>query len=406
MAMAFVAVGKSACRAPPALAVGAGLGFSRAMSPPLASSAAAAPVALRLPLPRPLPPVLAVGAFLKTTVTVIRGAEAWVSAAVGDLDTPQAVRRLEATVDALLTEADVRPLAVAHDLHPDFASTRLAQTLGPPALAVQHHAAHLGAVAAEHSLDRPFVGLALDGFGLGPRGESWGGELLAVDGAAWHRLGHLDRLAQPGGDTAARQPWRMGAAALHRLGRGAEIAGRYAGQPQAALLATILDKGLNTPLTSSCGRLFDAACGLLGILPVAAFEGEAPMALESLVGTPRVLDGGWRLGADGRLDLTPLLARLADGLSPEDGADLFHGTLAAALADWVIGAARAQGVADVALGGGCLLNAVLRGDLVARLRAAGLTPRLPRALSPGDPAISTGQAWLAALTIAAKGGPA
>lgn len=364
-------------------------------------SPAPPPDILRLPLPRPLPPVLAVGAFLKTTVSVVRDTEIWVSPPVGDLDSPQAIRAFEATVDRLLDAAGLRPAAVAHDLHPDFASTRFAQGLGVPAVAIQHHAAHMGAVALEHALTGPFLGLALDGFGLGPDNESWGGELIATDGPRWRRLGRLARLAQPGGDIAARQPWRMAAAALHALGRGDEIAARFADQPQAARLATILDKGLNAPPTSSCGRLFDAACGLLGVLPVASFEGEAPMALERLATAPTVLNDGWRVDTEGVLDLSPLLARLADTADATAGANLFHGTLAAALADWAGRTAGAEGVTDVALGGGCFFNRVLRAELEPRLRAAGLTPRPPVALSPGDPAISAGQAWLAALAVEA-----
>lgn len=362
---------------------------------------AARPVVQELRLPRTLPDALGLGAFLKTTVTVIRGDRAFVSADTGDLGTPDAIRAFEATVQALLTETGAAPVVVAHDLHPDFHSTRFAPTLGHPTLAVQHHAAHMGAVAAEHGVTEPFIGLALDGFGLGPDAESWGGELLAVDGPRWRRLGHLARLPQPGGDLAAREPWRMAAAVLHMLGRGGEIAGRFAAQSQAGRLPTLLAKGLNSPLTSSCGRLFDAACGLLGVVPVATFEGEAPMALEKMVTAPAVLLDGWRLNADGVLDFTPLLARLADGLEPAQGADLFHGTLAAGLADWAVAAARTHDVEGVAFGGGCFFNAVLTAELTTRLRAAGLRPLLPQRLSPGDPAISLGQAWLAALAAEA-----
>ena len=362
-----------------------------------------APLFQKIPLPSRLPAVLAVGAFLKTTVTIIDGATAWVSDTIGDLDSPDAVRRLESTVAAMLESSGADPVAVAHDLHPDFASTRFAQATGLPTIPVQHHAAHMGAIALEHGLTGPFIGLALDGFGLGPNQENWGGELLAVNGPEWRRLGHLARLAQPGGDVAARQPWRMGAAALHRLGRGAEIADRFADQSQAGLLETILTKGLNAPPTSSCGRLFDAACGLLSVLPVARFEGEAPMALEAMVTKPTVLDGGWSIAADGTLCLDPLLAALADMSNAPQGADLFHGTLSAALADWAIRGAETQRVTDVAMGGGCFFNRVLRNDLDARLRAAGLTPRAPLTLSPGDPAISAGQAWMAALSVIAAG---
>ena len=177
------------------------------------------------------------------------------------------------------------------------------------------------------------LGLALVGFGLGPGSQSWGGELLRVDPGGYDRLGHLAPLSQPGGDVAAREPWRMGAAALHALGRGDEIATRFADRRGAPVIAQMLARGLNAPPTSSAGRLFDAACGLLGVKPVASFEGEAPMALEAMVDRPAVDPEGWAL-ADGVLDMRPLLDRLL-GMEPEAGADLFHGTLAAALAAWV-----------------------------------------------------------------------
>jgi len=356
---------------------------------------APSPIAQTFDLPHAVPDVLAVGAFLKATVCVMHGRTASVSETIGDLDSPEAIRRFEDTVARMLADTGADPVIVAHDLHPDFHSTRYAQSLGKPTLAVQHHVAHMGALAAEHGHTAPFLGLALDGFGLGPDAESWGGEMLHLDGADWRRLGHLARLPQPGGDIAAREPWRMAAAALHSLGRGAEIPARFAAFPPAALLGQMLDRGLNSPPTSSGGRLFDAACGLLGVKPVATFEGEAPMALERMVTRPRVLDGGWVI-RDGVLDLAPLLAHLADMTDAAAGADLFHGTLAAALADWARAGAAQAGTDTVALGGGCFFNAVLRGELVPRLRAAGLTPLVPTRTSPGDPAISLGQAWIAA----------
>lgn len=365
-----------------------------------ASDSRAAPVAplvaLSLPVPPGLPDTLALGAFLKNTVTVVRGGMAHVSAPVGDLGDPDAIVAFEATAAALLEATGADPVVVAHDLHPDFPSTRHAATLGRPTLPVQHHHAHMGAVAAEYGLDHPFLGLALDGFGLGPGNESWGGELLWVKGPRYTRVGYLARLRQPGGDIAAREPWRMAAAALHALGRGEEISKRFAAFPAAKLLPTIIAKGLNSPETSSCGRLFDAACGLLGVKPVAAFEGEAPMALEALVRKPRVQADGWQIGADGVLSFAPLLDRLADEADAVTGAELFHGTLAAGLAEWAVRAARTLDTRTVALGGGCFFNAVLTRTLEIRLLAAGLRPLRPRTLSPGDPAVSLGQAWIAA----------
>lgn len=349
-----------------------------------------------IPLPRPIPPVLAVGAFLKNTVCVTRGAEAVLSPVHGDLGTPEAIADFEASVERMVAELGVAPVRVAHDLHPDFHCTRFALSLDIPAVAVQHHHAHAAAIAAEHGHDGPILGLSLDGFGLGPDNQSWGGELLHCDGPGYTRLGHLAPMAQPGGDLAAREPWRMAAAALHRMGRGEEIAERW-DHAAARMLGTILDKGLNSPPTSSAGRLFDAACGLLGVHPVAEFEGQAPMALEKMVTAPAVVADGWTL-ADGVLDLLPTLSRLTACGDAAEGANLFHGTLVAALAEWCGWAAGETGTRVVALGGGCFFNRVLTAGLVAELERRGLRPLTAVKASPGDPGLSLGQAWIAGLS--------
>lgn len=357
------------------------------------------PVPIRLP--RAVPPVLAVGGHLKATVCVTRGAEAFLSQHIGDLDNPATVGFLEETVDHLLRVLEVDPVAVAHDLHPDFQSTRHAAGLGRPLVPVQHHHAHVAAVLAEHGVEGEAVGLALDGFGLGSDGGSWGGELLLVEGAGggFRRLGHLAHLPQPGGDAAARQPWRMAAAALVALGRGAEVVPRYAAFGPAEGVRRMVERGIGSPPTSSCGRLFDAACGLLGVRPLAGFEGEAPMVLESLVRHPAVLDGGWRVRDGGRvLDLLPLLDRLA-GMEPRAGADLFHGTLAAALVDWALPALEARGLRSVALSGGCLMNAVLAEGLAAGFAGRGVRALLPRLAPANDGGLALGQAWVAATLV-------
>lgn len=355
-------------------------------------------IAQTIPLPHAVPCTLALGAFLKNTICVTKGDMAYLSHVHGDLGTPEAISAFEASVRSLLAELDVRPTRVAHDLHPDFYSTRFAHSLDIPAIAVQHHHAHAAAVAVEHmTFNHGVLALSLDGFGLGPDNQSWGGELLYHDGPTYRRLGHLSPLRQPGGDVAAREPWRMAAAALHKLGRGTEIAGRWPAYKPAALLSTILDKGLNSPETSSAGRLFDAACGLLDIHPVAQFEGQAPMALEALVDAPHILAGGWNL-TDGILDFAPLLAHLADCGDAKQGANLFHGTLVAGMAQWAAWGAERAGCDDVALGGGCFFNKVLKDGLVAALTARGLRPMTAIKVSPGDPGLSLGQAWIAALT--------
>lgn len=359
------------------------------------------PVA-RLRLPHSCPGVLALGGFLKNTLCAVKGDQAFLSPVLGDLDNAAALRAFEDAAAAMRRDLALKPRLLAHDLHPDFYSTRWAQAQPESSLAVQHHHAHIAAVAAEHGIMGPLIGLALDGFGLGPGGQSWGGELLRVDGAAFRRLGHLHEVAQPGGDRAAREPWRMAAAWLARLGRRTEIATRFAAQPAAAHLAAVIAAGVHCPPTSSAGRLFDAACGLLGVHPVADFEGQAPMALEAMVRRPRALAGGWRLGDDGVLDFLPLMAALT-GLEPEDGADLFHGTLIAAFADWAAWAAEREGVAQIALSGGCLFNRVLRDGLVTALTARKLQPLTPILASPGDPGLSLGQAWVAALVVEEAG---
>ncbi|MDQ2089735.1 Kae1-like domain-containing protein [Marimonas arenosa] len=348
-----------------------------------------------LDLPRALPPVLGLGAFLKASLCHIDGTRARVTPDAGDLGTLEAVQRYDTLLAGLLDGA-TPPVMAAHDLHPDFHSTRTAATLDCVPLGVQHHHAHTLATQWEHGQHGAVLGLSLDGFGLGPGGESWGGELLEVDGPVFTRIGHLAMLPQPGGDVAAREPWRMAAAALWRLGRGDEIATRFADQPHAALLAQMLDRRVNAPETSSCGRLFDAACGLLGVHPVATFEGQAPMALEAMANAPDTMEGGWTL-VDGRLDFAPLLDRVSD-LTPERGANLFHGTLAAGFADQVREARKTTGLSTIAVGGGCFLNRVFTEALTTRLEADGIEVLRPMKLSPGDAGLSFGQAIAAALT--------
>ena len=237
-------------------------------------------------LPVSGPPVLACGAWLKNTVCVTRGNQAYVSQLIGDLDSAEARLMLEQSVTNLCADLDVQPEMVAHDLHPDFYSTQFAQSYaaqrGLPIVAVQHHHAHIAALCAEHGVIQPVLGLALDGVGLGTDGMPWGGELLCVEGANFQRLGHLAPLTMSGGDRAAREPWRMAAAVLFQLGRGDEIAQRFSNQPGAQTVAEMLQKNLNCPITSSTGRLFDAAAGLLGVSEIQTFEAQAAMLLQNL----------------------------------------------------------------------------------------------------------------------------
>jgi len=343
------------------------------------------------------PRVLALGAHLKSTVAMTRGELAYTSQHLGDLDSPAAVAFHRQAVDALLDMLQARPQRLACDWNNDFASTRLAEQLSAelelPLLRVQHHHAHAGAILAEHRYEAAALAIVLDGHGTGNNGESWGGELLLVNGGEFERLGHFAPLALPGGDRAAREPWRMAAGALQQLGRGEEIAQRFSEQPLASALQQMLATG-STPVTTAAGRLFDTAAGLLGVCSRASFEGEPPMLLEGLARQPRALARGYTLES-GILDFSTLLATLADCEDPALGANLLHGTLVDALTEWAVQAARSTGVDTVALCGGCFLNAHLARELPKQLQKQGLRPLLASAMPPNDGAISLGQAWVA-----------
>lgn len=358
--------------------------------------------------------VLACGAWLKNSACLIEGNQVTLSAVHGDLGEAANCLALEASVAALMVQAKGKIKAVAHDLHPDFFSSRLAvQTanqLQVPAIAVQHHHAHAGVLMAEYGLDEAVIAVTLDGVGLGTDGVAWGGELLWVDGPHWQRLGHFSPLCLPGGDVAAREPWRMAAAVLHALGRRLEIVDRYGpvvGKSAASMVQIMLDRQLNSPITTSAGRWFDAAAGALGISVRQAFEAEAAIGLEQLatqyLATHSEPDQSCPtlLHTDGQLDLLPLLGQLFALADQGDaavarGAALFHLTLVEALLQWTLRATRQYDIRTVALGGGCFFNRLVTERLVAGLQEAGLRVVLPKQVSCGDAGLALGQAWVAA----------
>ncbi len=361
-----------------------------------------------VPVPIPLanggPSVLALGGYLKNTVCVLKGREAFLSQHIGSLDNAAAIGFLEETVDHLLDILDLRPDLIAHDRHPDFPSTqlalRLAGELGVPALAVAHHHAHVAAICAEHALNEPIVGLAIDGVGLGPDGGLWGGELLRVAGTQCERLGHLQPLRLPGGERAAREPWRMAVSALHGAGLGYRIGAwlkkRYP-ERDAGHLLTMLARDLRCPPTSSLGRWFDAAAGILGLRAASRYEGQAAMELEGLAaacGPVPPLAGGWCM-RDGVLDFSPLVPALLDCDDMAYGAALFHATLAAGLAEWTLAAVDREKGAKIAVGGGCAMNAVLMSALRRHLEGAGVTLLEARQAPPNDGGLALGQGWVA-----------
>lgn len=369
----------------------------------------------------PMARILACGAFLKNAACVWDSttphAAQW-SPNHGDLSDPEACRALEASVVQLLDAGEIG--AVAHDLHPDFFSTHLAQRIAHeraiPAIPVQHHHAHIATVLAEHGAlhndSKPVIGLALDGVGLGTDGTAWGGEVLLVDGAQCQRLGFLTPLHLPGGDKAAIEPWRMAAAAWYACGMGERIAN--------PTIRTMLERGLNCPTTTAAGRWFDAVAGLLGLCERQSFEAEAAIALEKAAAhhlqhhRVEVDPRHWHIHPHGakasEIDLRPLLLACifpVDVSKPEavnEAAARFHLTLADALSTHTKASATAQGVDTVALGGGCFFNRILKERIVERLEAAGLTVLQTKSLSCGDAGLALGQAWVAerALTASAS----
>lgn len=381
----------------------------------------------------PAPSVMALGALLKATLCITQGDRAMVSPHVGDLDAVETRVAFTRLADVWPAWLNTQPDALACDLHPDFFSTMLAAHLTQtqaaaasdiqplPLIQVQHHHAHIAAVLAEHSDDKaamgPVIGLALDGHGLGTDGQVWGGEMLLVRGDEARRLGHLRPMPLPGGDQAAREPWRMAASVLHELGRGQELPARFPALPPATL--ALMHKWLSQASsqrahTTSLGRLFDAAAGLLHVLAPASasgYEAEAAMRLESMAWSawPAVpLAQGWAVCAQGVLDWHPLMNWLANQsgalashhIEKQDDtrcrlAAVFHATIAAALADWAQQACHQQGVSTVVLSGGCMANRLLDEALYEQLRGTGLTVWRPSQYPCGDGGLSLGQAWVA-----------
>ena len=357
-------------------------------------------------LPRSGPALLAMGGDLKNTFCITRGDEAYVSQHNGDLDNGAARRALHQTLDRWLDTLGIAPQYVVHDRYPDFYSSRLARRFAAerdlPCIAVQHHHAHIAAVLAEQNISEAVLGLALDGFGLGDGDGLWGGELLRVEGAHYRRLGHMYELAMPGGDRAAREPWRMAASALHAMGRGVEIQRRFA-CPGVETVKEMLDKHVNASFTSSAGRWFDAAAGLLGITLRNSYEGQAAMQLEALALRHGPVAPGredYRIEPNGVLNLLPLLDRLACEPDAAYGAALFHATLAAGFGEWLQHGAQRESLRTVVLNGGCFMNGVLLQGLSAELRVAGLNVHMAQRLPPNDGGLSLGQAWVGITSLA------
>jgi hydrogenase maturation protein HypF len=359
-------------------------------------------------VPRPLPlsppaarPLLACGAELKNTFCVARGARAWVGHHVGDLGDYDVLRSFAEGVDVFERLFAVRPEVVAHDLHPDMLSTRFAlEREGVQHVAVQHHHAHLAACLAEHGERGPAVGATFDGFGLGTDGTAWGGELLVGDLREFERAGWLWPVALPGGDRAAREPWRMACAWL--VAAGDEDPPPLGGVDPARwrAVARMASIGTAAPPTTSAGRLFDAVAALCGIRAAVTYEGQAAAELEAAC-DPREHDTyDLPVTPSTTLDARPLIrsvvADVARGAGVGVVAARFHNSLAAATAEAVTRIAGERGLGAAVLSGGVFQNRVLLEGVAGRLDRAGLRVLIPERLPPNDGGISYGQAAVAA----------
>ena len=309
--------------------------------------------------------VLAVGAELKNVFALTRGASAFLSHHIGDMENLQTLQAFEDGVRHLERLMRISPEALAHDLHPDYLATRYAldrsEATGLPALAVQHHHAHVAACMADNGLDgdRPVIGVAFDGTGLGTDGAIWGGEILLADYRHCERRLHLGYVPLPGGDRAAREPWRMALAWLRCAGIDWEVdLPSVAAAPSAEALKVLrrqMEVGLNSPPTSSMGRLFDAAASLTGLRQQSRFEAEAAMALEAAVSPDETGAYDLDVGAS-TIDARPMIAAMVADARAGTGIDRmaarFHNGVA-----WAVRAAcgavrRDSSTRQVALTGG------------------------------------------------------
>ncbi len=352
--------------------------------------------------------LLACGAEQKNTFCLARDGLVFPGPHIGDLKGPANLAFFEESVRFLEQVLEIRPQRVACDLHPDYLSSRHGAALGLPLVRVQHHHAHGAAIMAEHGLAR---GLAVlyDGAGLGPDRSVWGGELLFLQGRQWRRLGCLARFRLPGGDMAARQPWRTALALLAATDSG------YLPPPLRRLspsvrqgIATMLGRGINSPPCSSVGRLFDGVAALLGVRQEVSFEGQAAMELEHLA---------WQGVGGGSLqeqERYPVQIRARDGLPVFDFRPLVRGLLddirqgvepavmAAAFHAWLVASTVAliEGVRadsrDILLGGGCFQNRLLLIGLAARLEQGGWAVHTGEQVPVNDGGIALGQVLVAA----------
>ncbi|MGA8925516.1 MAG: carbamoyltransferase HypF [Solirubrobacterales bacterium] len=359
-------------------------------------------------VPRALPlsagrPILACGAELKSTFCLAKGERAWIGHHIGDLKNYETLRSFTQGVEHFEELFAVEPELVAHDLHPEYLSTKYAleredvETVG-----VQHHHAHLAACLAEHGEPGRAVGAIFDGTGYGADGTVWGGELLVGDPAGFERAGHLHPVRMPGGERAIMQPWRMACSwLLETLGSEPPLPPLLAEQVSEedwSKVAELADSGLASPVTSSAGRLFDAVAALCGIRAEVNYEGQAAVELEAAA-DPAVRESYPLPGTellDARETVLAILADLGAGVPVADVAAKFHNAVAEGVARACAEHGRAEGIEVAVLSGGVFQNRLLLERTAEALEGAGMRVLVPRLLPPNDGGVSFGQAAVAA----------
>jgi hydrogenase maturation protein HypF len=371
------------------------------------------------PYPVPLPvagaPLLAVGAEMKNTFCVTRDGYAFMSHHIGTLETYETIRSLADGAAHFERLFRITPAHIVHDMHPDYQATRYAlaraQEAGLPAMAVQHHHAHIAAVMAEHGLgpDAEVLGICFDGTGYGTDGTIWGGEFLLAGYRDFTSVAHLRPVRLPGGDAATRKPARIGLA--YALAAGADPQGLPPMDALAAneahLVAGQIARGLNAPLTSSMGRLFDAIAAISGVCQVASYEGQAAIELEALTDSQETGAYGFAWGAAAERPLViehgPVVrAAIADqraGASASQIAARFQRAVARMIVDVSTKLAHQHGLATVALSGGVFQNVTLLEQTVPALEAQGLRALTHRLVPPNDGGLALGQAAVAAVRL-------
>jgi hydrogenase maturation protein HypF len=358
-------------------------------------------------LPLDAPPLLACGAELKSVFCLAKGRRAWPGHHIGDLKSWETLRAFREGVEHFERLFAVEPQVVAHDLHPEYLSSKYAaEREGVELVAVQHHHAHLAACLAEHGATGPAIGAIFDGTGYGTDGAVWGGELLAGGLDGFERAAHLWPVRLPGGDRAIAEPWRMACAWMVELlgpepPLPAALHGRVA-EERWRQVAALCVSGTAAPVTTSAGRLFDAVAALCGLRTEVTYEGQAAVELEALAtrggvagsdGYPLPLIGGL---LDARALVDAVFADLAAGEERETVAARFHTGVAAGTSAACAELASSRGLDTAVLSGGVFQNRLLLTQTARLIGEAGLRVLIPERLPPNDGAIAYGQAAVAA----------